>query len=78
MRHQKVNSSIVSKGAVNSFNEMFSLAKMFSQAVMHMVITKTMDESQTGTDESRRVTDEYRRVTDEYSRVTDEYRRVTD
>ena len=32
--HQKVNSS-VSKGATNSFNEMFPLARMIPQAVMH-------------------------------------------
>ena len=33
--YQKVNSSIVSKGAMNSFKEMFPLARMFPLAVMH-------------------------------------------
>ena len=33
--YQKVNSSIVSKGAMNSFNEMFPLARVFPLAVMH-------------------------------------------
>ena len=33
--YQKVNSSIVSKGVINSFNEMFPLARMFTLAVMH-------------------------------------------
>ena len=33
--YQKVNSSIVSKGAMNSFNKIFPLATMFPLAVMH-------------------------------------------
>ena len=33
--YQKVNSSIVSKGAMKSFNERFPLARMFPLAVMH-------------------------------------------
>ena len=33
--YQKVDSSIVSKGAMNNFNEMFPLARMFPLAVMH-------------------------------------------
>ena len=32
---EKVDSSIVSKDAMNSFNEMFPLARMFPPAVMH-------------------------------------------
>ena len=35
MTYQKVDSSIVLKGAMNSFNEMFSLVRMFPLAVMH-------------------------------------------
>ena len=35
MTYQKVNGSIVSKDAMNSFNEMFPLARMFPLAVMH-------------------------------------------
>ena len=34
-KYQKVDSSMVSKGAMNSFNEMFPLARMFPLAVMH-------------------------------------------
>ena len=34
MTYQMINSSIVSKGAMNSFNEMFPLARMFPLAVM--------------------------------------------
>ena len=33
--YQKVNSSIVSKGDMNSFNEIFPLARMFPLAVIH-------------------------------------------
>ena len=33
--YQKINSYIVSKGAMNSFKEMFPLARMFPVAVMH-------------------------------------------
>ena len=33
--YQKVNSSIVSESAMNSFNEMFPLARMFPLAIMH-------------------------------------------
>ena len=33
--YHKVNSSIVSKGAMNSVKEMFPLARMFLLAVMH-------------------------------------------
>ena len=33
--YQKVKSSTVSKGARNSFKEMFPLARMFPLAVMH-------------------------------------------
>ena len=32
---QKVNSSIISKGAMNNFKETFPLARMFPLAVMH-------------------------------------------
>ena len=35
MMYQKVNSSIVSKGAMNSLKEMFPLARMFPLTVMH-------------------------------------------
>ena len=35
MTYQKVNSSMVSKSAMNCFNEMFSLARMFLLAIMH-------------------------------------------
>ena len=38
--YQKVNSSIVSKGVMNSFNEMFPLARMFPQVVMNRVFLK--------------------------------------
>ena len=38
--YQKVNSSIVSKGAMNNFNEMFPLARMFPLAVMHRGYSK--------------------------------------
>ena len=34
--YQKVSSCIVYKGAMNSFNEMLPLARMFPLAVMHM------------------------------------------
>ena len=33
--YQKVNTSIVFRGAMNNFNEMFPLAKIFPLAVMH-------------------------------------------
>ena len=33
--YQNINSSIVSKGAMNSFNEIFPLARMFPLAVIH-------------------------------------------
>ena len=33
--YQKVNSSIVSKGAINSFKEIFSPVRIFLLAVMH-------------------------------------------
>ena len=36
--YQKVTSSIVSKDAMNSFNEMFPLARMFPLALMHRVL----------------------------------------
>ena len=35
--YQRINSSIVSKGAMNSFKEIFPLARIFPLAVMHMV-----------------------------------------
>ena len=35
MLYQKVNSSIVPQGTMNSFKEMFPLARMFPLAVMH-------------------------------------------
>ena len=35
MTYQKVSSSIVSKGAMNSFDEMFQLARMFPLAKIH-------------------------------------------
>ena len=35
MTYQKVKSSIVFKGAMNGFHEMFPLARMFPLAVMH-------------------------------------------
>ena len=35
MTYQKVSSSIVSKSAMNSFNEMFQLARMFPLAKIH-------------------------------------------
>ena len=34
--YQKINSSIVSKGAMNSYKEMFPLARMFPLAVMQV------------------------------------------
>ena len=33
--YQKINSSIVSEGAMNNFKEMFPLARMFPPAVIH-------------------------------------------
>ena len=36
--YQKTNSSIVPKGAINSFKEMFPVARMFPLAVMHRVL----------------------------------------
>ena len=33
--YQKINSSIVSKGVINSFNKKFPLARMFPLAIMH-------------------------------------------
>ena len=33
--YQKVNSSIVSKGSMNSFNEMLPLPRMFPPSAMH-------------------------------------------
>ena len=33
--YQKINSSIISKGVMNSFKVMFPLARMFPLAVMH-------------------------------------------
>ena len=38
--YQKLNSSIVSKGAMNNFNEMFPLTRMFPLAVMHRGCSK--------------------------------------
>ena len=38
--YQKFNSSIVSKGAMNNFNEMFPLARMIPLAVMHRGCSK--------------------------------------
>ena len=35
MMYQKINSSVVSKGAMNKFREMFPLARIFPLAVMH-------------------------------------------
>ena len=35
MTYQKVTSSIVSEGAMNTFNEMFQLARMFPLAKIH-------------------------------------------
>ena len=35
--YQKINSSIISKGTMNSFKQMFPLAKMFPPAVMTLV-----------------------------------------
>ena len=35
MTYQKINSSIASKGVMNSFKEMFPFARMFPLAVMH-------------------------------------------
>ena len=35
MTYQKINSSIVSKGTMDSFKEMFPLVRMFPLAVMH-------------------------------------------
>ena len=43
MTYRKVNSSIVSKGLMNSFKEMFLLARMFPIAVIHREI-KILDE----------------------------------
>ena len=36
--YQKVNSSIVSKGAINSIKEILPPARMFPLAVMHRVL----------------------------------------
>ena len=41
--YQMVNSSVVSKGAMNSSNEMFPLARMFPLAVMHRVYLRRKD-----------------------------------
>ena len=48
MTHHKVNSSIVSKGAMNSYDEMFPLAKMFSLAVIHMGYPKLVTQIDIG------------------------------
>ena len=41
---QKVNGSVVSKGAMNSFQEMFALVRMFPLAVMHRgIVIKTFN-----------------------------------
>ena len=34
-QYQKINSSIVSKDAMNKFKEMFPLARMFPLAIVH-------------------------------------------
>ena len=41
--YQKVNSSIVSKGAMNSFKEIFPLVRMFPLAVTHEAVKLNLE-----------------------------------
>ena len=53
--YQKVNSSFVSKGPMNSFNKMFPLARIFPLAVMHYLVVTFQCSSSWGRKSEKRM-----------------------